>query len=79
MADGKGARLRLLHMRDEIEDLSNGGPGLRNLPRELRPSPDHPRGEVRRAGPVVLAAFYWLVSAAFPAAGEPLLERGDAG
>jgi hypothetical protein len=39
--------------------------------------PDYPRGELRRAGPVAVAVFYR--SAGFPAAAEPLLERGDAG
>jgi hypothetical protein len=35
---------------------------------------DEARAERSAAGQIVSAAFYWLVLAAFPAAGEPLLE-----
>jgi hypothetical protein len=37
------------------------------------------RAEKSVAGQIVLAAFYWLVLAAFPDVGEPLLEREDFG
>jgi hypothetical protein len=37
------------------------------------------RAEKSAAGQLVLAAFYWLVLAAVPAAGEPLFERGEFG
>jgi hypothetical protein len=47
----------------------------RRMQGSLRFSPDYPRGDVRRAGPVGSAGFYRMVLAAVPA----LLERGDSG
>jgi hypothetical protein len=37
------------------------------------------RAEKSAAGQIGLAAFYWVALAAVPAAGEPLLERGEFG